>query len=45
MVSEPDETDQERTDNGYLKVTDAQFDEAFNLYTNVQKNDITYKMF
>lgn len=43
MVSDPDETDQEMTDNGYIKVTDAQFDEAFNLYANVQKNEITYK--
>ncbi|MVP02113.1 hypothetical protein [Paenibacillus lutrae] len=43
MVSEPDETDQEMTDNGYIKVTDAQFDEAFNLYKNVHENEITYK--
>jgi len=43
MVSEPTETDKEMTDNGYEKVTDAQFDKAFNLYEKVQKKEIMYK--
>jgi type IV secretory pathway ATPase VirB11/archaellum biosynthesis ATPase len=43
MVREPTETDKEMIDNGYKKVTDAQFDKAFNLYEKVQKKEITYK--
>ncbi|MET1174500.1 hypothetical protein [Paenibacillus amylolyticus] len=42
MVSDPDESDQEMIDNGYIKVTDAQFDKAFNLYTDLMKHEVTY---
>lgn len=41
MVSDPDETDQEMIDNGYIKVTDAQFDKAFNSYPNLMNNAFT----
>ncbi len=43
MVDDPVKTDKEMTENGYIKVTDAQFDKAFNLYELVQKKEITYK--
>ena len=42
MVNDPDESDQEMIDNGYIKVTDAQFDKAFNLYSNQMNNEVTY---
>lgn len=42
MVSEPTETDQEMANNGNVKVTDAQFDKAFNLYEKIQKEEIAY---
>ncbi|MCZ1269260.1 MULTISPECIES: hypothetical protein [Paenibacillus] len=42
MVSDPDETDQEMIDNGYIKATDAQFDKAFNSYQNLMNNEVTY---
>lgn len=42
MVSDPDEPDQEMIDNGYIKVTDAQFDKAFNSYPKLMNNEVTY---
>ncbi|SEN69879.1 hypothetical protein SAMN05518670_2456 [Paenibacillus sp. OK076] len=43
MLSDPDETDQEMIGNGYIKVTDAQFDKAFNCYPHLINNEITYR--
>ncbi|SEB27561.1 hypothetical protein [Paenibacillus sp. 276b] len=42
MVSEPNETDQVMIDDGYTKVNDAQFDEAFNLYAKVMNGELKY---